>query len=153
MFFSPLSLKYLYITAIFLLSLNAQASTEQCFYKHTGIEKVPGSIHLPGKVCFSELKALQQDTLFSLYIDGTPINGLFSLELIKEDEQLAKYMTYIFSKEHFENSTRMNVTLRVSVDIKKDTLNIDYSYLAAEFFVFHTDGSFDTHIYYYKRKP
>ncbi len=151
--FQRLLLYIFSFSALLLITPKAIASSEQCFYKHDGIRKIAGATHLPDQVCFTKKTVFTKNDLLLLNIQGTPISGDFPLELIIEDSEFSKYMTYIFSKEHYENQTRMDVTLRVSVDVIKDSNSIDYTYLAAEFFVFHEDGSYNTHIYYYKRKP
>lgn len=127
------------------------AANEQCFYKHAGIEKIPGSVLLPNKVCLTKIEFIKGEGLPFIKIDGDPIKGLFELEKLREYEAYNKYMTYIFNQEHQGELQKINVTLRVSVDVIKDTDVIDYVYLAAEFFVPNGDGSYDTHIYYYKR--
>ncbi len=119
--------------------------TQQCFYKHEGITHVPNSEYLPEKVCFSNLNVATKNKDLQLYIEGDPISGVFPLELIQTDGKVQKYMTYIFSKTPHKNQNKSQVTLRVSVDLLKDTTQIDYIYLAAEFFVYYDDSS-DTHI-------
>lgn len=129
------------------------SSANQCFYKHEAITKIPGSHLLPEQICFSELEVTNKKNSLDLEIKGSPVSGSFPLTLLKEDENISKYMTYIINKDHVDNDTQMEVTIRVSVDVLKNSTQIDYTYLAAEFFVFHKDGGYDTHIYYYKRKP
>lgn len=145
------SINLFFLSALLWGGFTFAAPAEQCFYKHEGIDKIPGSTLLPKKVCFAKLEILQGENSMSVRIDGDPIVGLFDLEIIKEYETYIKYMTYIFSQEHQGETGKVNVTLRLSSDVIKNTNAIDYVYLAAEFFVPNDDGSFDTHIYYYKR--
>ncbi len=135
------------------LLLPVAANADQCFYKHEGISKIPGAHLLPEKICLSKVEVQQEANNLHLNIQGAPITGTFPLSFLIEDEKITKYMTYIFSKDYVENNTQITATIRVSVDILKNSTRIDYAYLAAEFFVFHKDGSYDAHIYYYKRKP
>lgn len=122
-----------------------------CFYKSDLIDTISGSFLLPKQVCFLSLNVASPD-YSNIKIQGEPIAGDFPLTLIQKNEHFDKYMTYIFQKDHLENGLKVNATLRLSVDILKNTSTIDYSYLAAEFFVFKNDTEFNTHIYYYKRK-
>lgn len=131
----------------------AFGETEQCFYKHDFIKTIEGSEHLPEQICISKISILTKDSSgIKLKIEGNPIDGEFPLEKIMENDEITKHMTYIFSADHFKDEKLWGkVTLRVSIDILKDSNSIDYTYLAAEFFVLRPDGEFDVHMYYYKR--
>ncbi|HPI40832.1 MAG TPA: hypothetical protein PLJ21_08495 [Pseudobdellovibrionaceae bacterium] len=130
-------------------SYQVSENRDQCFVKNEMIRNIRGSSVLPERVCFSHLEYRELGP--SLLIQGLPINGEFPLSFLAETESIKKYMTYIFSQDNVGDKEKMNVAIRTSVDILKDSTKVDYTYLAAEFFVFHDDGTFDTHIYYYSR--
>lgn len=147
-----LFLSFLFLTPIIFSNTVMANSITQCFEKHEFIETIDGSEHLPKKVCFSELIITDGSSGINLKIEGEPISGVFPLEQVMENDEINKQMTYILEKDHQKDGKLWGrVTLRVSVDLLKNTRSIDYTYLAAEFFVLRDDGAFDTHIYYYKR--
>lgn len=131
----------------------AFGETQQCFFKHDFINTIDGSEHLPEQVCFSQISTRTDEANGRiLKIEGNPIEGEFPLEKIMENDEITKHMTYIFAADHIKDEKLWGkVTLRVSVDILRDSNTIDYTYLAAEFFVLRPDGAFDVHMYYYKR--
>lgn len=124
-----------------------------CFYKTKQIGTVPGAEHLPEKVCFDQLQLMGSPELMFLKVEGQPYSGIHLLSLIEKKADALKYMAFLSAKSFQQDEkTQMSANLRVSVDVDPTTYEVGYTYLAAEFFVFLDEG-YDTHIYYYSRKP
>lgn len=131
------------------------ASNQQptCFYKTKQISSVPGGEYLPEKVCFDQLRLVGSPDLMFLKVDGQPYSGIHLLSLIEKKAEALKYMSFLSTKSFMQDEkTQMSANLRVSVDVDPTTYEVGYTYLAAEFFIF-LNGGYDTHIYYYSRKP
>ena len=128
------------------------SAEDTCFFKHSGIEKIPGAEFLPESVCLSQVRFEDRSSGLFVSIDGDPFVGVYPVQEVTRKEDVIKYMTYLYRHPFQTKGQPMEATIRFSLDVQASSNEVDYLYLASEFFVYHPDGSHDVHIYYYRRE-
>lgn len=145
-------MKYFSIMTFLTLLFSTQAfGFEGCFEKNRLINNAVGSEFLPDKVCLDVMSFSLEGDIATLHIEEGTYLGSFRLVEITQPDSVRKFMAYIEDVPFEFRGQEMSATIRVSIDIDDDTKQIDYAYLAAEFFTFYDDGGYDVRILYFSR--